>query len=131
MERMTDDAAKKRRELEHELTLTMTAQVSYMKLIVLVMSALLCVAIHGWVWSHTGLGSFLCSLQVSPNFNCKLLEPLEVFQFFIYVFKQFMSGLQEALIQCCCMIKSVGKHALDTELIQSNNCEPSEIQVAK
>ena len=29
MERMTDDAAKKRRELEHELTLTMTAQVSY------------------------------------------------------------------------------------------------------
>ena len=31
MERMTDDAAKKRRELEHELTLTMTAQVSYMK----------------------------------------------------------------------------------------------------
>ena len=27
MERMTDDAAKKRRELEHELTLTMTAQV--------------------------------------------------------------------------------------------------------
>ena len=36
---MTDDAAKKKRELEHELTLTMTAQVSYMKLIVLVMSA--------------------------------------------------------------------------------------------
>lgn len=28
---MTDDAAKKRRELEHELTLTMTAQVSYME----------------------------------------------------------------------------------------------------
>ena len=27
MERMTDDAAKKRRELEHKLTLTMTAQV--------------------------------------------------------------------------------------------------------
>ena len=26
---MTDDAAKKKRELEHELTLTMTAQVSY------------------------------------------------------------------------------------------------------
>ena len=60
MERMTDDAAKKRRELEHELTLTMTAQVSYMKLIVLVMSDLSCVAIHAWVWSHTGLGSFLC-----------------------------------------------------------------------
>ena len=36
---MTDDAAKKKRELEHELTLTMTAQVSYMKLIVLVMTA--------------------------------------------------------------------------------------------
>ena len=30
MERMTDDAAKKKRELEHELTLTMTAQVSNM-----------------------------------------------------------------------------------------------------
>ena len=29
MERMTDDAAKKRRELEHELTLTMTAQVGH------------------------------------------------------------------------------------------------------
>ena len=28
MEKMTDDAAKKKRELEHELTLTMTAQVS-------------------------------------------------------------------------------------------------------
>ena len=28
MERMTDDATKKKRELEHELTLTMTAQVS-------------------------------------------------------------------------------------------------------
>jgi len=45
MERMTDDAAKKKRELEHELTLTMTAQVSYMKLIVLLMSHLLCVTI--------------------------------------------------------------------------------------
>ena len=57
MERMTDDAAKKKRELEHELTLTMTAQVSYMKLIVLVMSDLLCVTIltpQGWIWSHTG-----------------------------------------------------------------------------
>ena len=41
MERMTDDASKKKRELEHELTLTMTAQVSYMKLIF--MSDLLCV----------------------------------------------------------------------------------------
>jgi len=30
MERMTDEATKRRRELEHELTLTMTAQVSYM-----------------------------------------------------------------------------------------------------
>lgn len=30
MERMTDDATKKKRELEHELTLTMTAQVSNM-----------------------------------------------------------------------------------------------------
>lgn len=30
MERMTDDASKKKRELEHELTLTMTAQVSHM-----------------------------------------------------------------------------------------------------
>lgn len=30
MEKMTDDAAKKKRELEHELTLTMTAQVSYL-----------------------------------------------------------------------------------------------------
>lgn len=29
MERMTDDASKKKRELEHELTLTMTAQVSH------------------------------------------------------------------------------------------------------
>lgn len=37
MERMTDDSSKKRRELEHELTLTMTALVSYMKLIVLLM----------------------------------------------------------------------------------------------
>ena len=35
MERMTDDATKKKRELEHELTLTMTAQVSYMKMIIL------------------------------------------------------------------------------------------------
>ena len=34
---MTDDAAKKRRELEHELTLTMTAQVSYMKHTMLLM----------------------------------------------------------------------------------------------
>lgn len=40
---MTDDASKKKRELEHELTLTMTAQVSYMKLIF--MSDLLCVTI--------------------------------------------------------------------------------------
>ena len=30
MEKMTDDAAKKKRELEHELTSTMTAQVSYL-----------------------------------------------------------------------------------------------------
>ena len=30
MEKMTDGAAKKKRELEHELTLTMTAQVSYL-----------------------------------------------------------------------------------------------------
>ena len=30
MERMTDDATKKKRDLEHELTLTMTAQVSNM-----------------------------------------------------------------------------------------------------
>lgn len=43
MERMTDDASKKKRELEHELTLTMTAQVSNMKLIF--MSDLLCVTI--------------------------------------------------------------------------------------
>lgn len=40
---MTDDAAKKKRELEHELTLTMTAQVSCMKLIVLLMSDLPCI----------------------------------------------------------------------------------------
>ena len=39
---MTDDAAKKKRELEHELTLTMTAQVSYMKLVVLLTSECVC-----------------------------------------------------------------------------------------
>ena len=75
-----------------------------------------------------GLGSFLCSLQVSPNFNCKLLETLEVLQFFIF-FKQFVSCIQEALIQCCCMLKTLGK-ILDSVLIQSK-CEPSGIQVAK
>ena len=39
---MTDDAAKKRRELEHELTLTMTAQVSYMKDMMLIMLLMVC-----------------------------------------------------------------------------------------
>ena len=83
-----------------------------------------------------GEGLWFSSVQLTKTASPKSLsvsasyQNLWKFFIFLYFLRQFVSCMQEALIQCCCVIKTLGKHALDSELILSK-FEPSVIQIAR